>query len=92
MSLRCTILAFLVAAFVALYPYLGGMDMCGSGGCPQIVLSTSGGVSWTCLLAVVVAAAPVVRTIATSRQRVVTSEWRPVQVYLSPDPPPPRIA
>jgi hypothetical protein len=86
------ILAFLVATFVALYPYLGGMGMCDSGECPQIAHSASGGVSETCLVAVAAAATPVVRAIAAFRRRVVTSESRPVQVYSSPDPPPPRIS
>jgi hypothetical protein len=52
------VLAFLVAAFVALYPYLGSMGICDSGGCPQIVHSASGGFSTACPIAAVLVVVP----------------------------------
>jgi len=84
------LLAFLVAAFVALYPYLGAMGMCDSGECPQIVHSASQGFSTACLIAAVLVVVPVLRVVAASGWRSATSELRPIQVFSSPDPPPPR--
>jgi hypothetical protein len=84
------VLAFLVAAFVALYPYLGSMGMCDSGECPQIVHSASGGFSTVCLLAAVLVVVPVLRAVTALGWRSATSELRPIQVFSSPDPPPPR--
>jgi hypothetical protein len=84
------VLAFLVAAFVALYPYLGSMGMCDSGECPQIVHSASGGFSIACLIAAVLVAVPVLRAVSALGWRSATSELRPIQVFSSPDPPPPR--
>ena len=85
------LLAFLVAAFVALYPYLGSMGMCDSGECPQIVHSASGGVSAACLIAAVLVVVPVLRAVTSFGWRNATSELRPIQVFSSPDPPPPRF-
>ena len=84
------LLAFLVAAFVALYPYLGSMGMCDSGECPQIVHSASQGFSTACLIAAVLVVVPVLRAVTAFGWRSATSELRPVQVFSSPDPPPPR--
>jgi hypothetical protein len=86
------VLAVLVAAFVALYPYLGSMGMCDSGECPQMVHSASGGVSTACLIAAALVVVPVLRTVTAFGWRGATSELRPMQVFSSPDPPPPRIA
>lgn len=82
-------LAILVTAFVALYPYLGAKDMCDSGKCPMMTQSASGVVSTACLV-VVLAAAPVMLAVLRSRLRGAASEPRPLQVFSSPDPPPPR--
>lgn len=87
-------LAVLVMAFVALYPYLESMDMCGSMACPyaaQTSHSDSGGTaacagyglaaSWAALLAL-----PALR-----RWRYMLADSRPEQLYLSPESPPPRF-
>jgi hypothetical protein len=81
-------LAVLVAAFVAMYPYLGAHDMCDSGNCPVMVSSSASG-SVACLV-VVLAAAPVILAVLRTRLRGAASEPRPLQVFSSPDPPPPR--
>jgi hypothetical protein len=85
------ILALVVAAFVALYPYLGSMGMCDSGECPQIVHSASGGFSTACLIAAVLVVVPVLRAVTGFGWRSATSELRPIQVFSSLDPPPPRL-
>ena len=84
------VLALLVTAFVALYPYLGSMGMCDSGECPQIVHSASQGFSTACLIAAVLVVVPVLRAVSALGWRSATSELRPIQVFSSPDPPPPR--
>lgn len=84
-------LAILVAVFVALYPYLGGADMCDHSECPYAAHSASGGFSTVCLIAVL-AVVPAVRTLAKSQPRGATLVTRPVELFLSPDPPPPRIS
>ena len=84
------VLAFIVAAFVALYPYLGSMGMCDSRECPQIVHSASQGFSTACLIAAVLVVVPVLRAVTALGWRSATSELRPIQVFSSPDPPPPR--
>ena len=95
LTLRSTYLfalVVLVAAFVALYPYLGAMEMCDSGECPMAVHSASIGFSTTCLVAVVVASSATVLGFAAARgRRVATSDTRPMEFYLSPDPPPPQF-
>jgi cytochrome bd-type quinol oxidase subunit 2 len=83
-------LAVLVAVFVALYPYLGTMGMCDSGECPQIVHSASSGFSTACLIAVVLVVVPVLRPVTAFGWRSATSVLRPIQVFSSPDPPPPQ--
>ncbi len=88
------VVAVLVAAFVALYPYLGAMEMCDSGECPYAAQSshttTSAGLASTCLIAVL-SAFPAVLDVALLRgRRLPAADSQPVQLYLSPDPPPPR--
>jgi hypothetical protein len=85
-------LAMLVAAFVALYPYLDAVQMCDSGECPMAAHSASGGFSAAgCfIVAVVLASAPAMRALSTLQLRGAASEQRPLQVFSSPDPPPPR--
>ena len=87
-------LAALVAVFVALYPYLGNMGMCDSGECHYAAQSSShtssAGLASVCV-SVVLSAVPAVLAFALLRgRRVVAANWRPVQLYLSLDPPPPR--
>jgi hypothetical protein len=92
--MRCTLLiafAFLVAAFVALYPYLDSAGMCHSGECPQVVHSASSGFSTLCLIAAVLVVVPVLRAVSAFDWRSATSDLRPIQVLSSPDPPPPQL-
>jgi uncharacterized membrane protein HdeD (DUF308 family) len=84
------VLAFLVAAFVALYPYLDSMGLCDSGEFPQIVHSASGEFSTACLIAAVLVVVPVLRGATAFGSRSATSELRPINVFSCPDPPPPR--
>jgi hypothetical protein len=87
-------LAVLVATFVALYPYLGNMGKCDSGECPYAVQSSShassAGLASVCASAVL-SAVPAVLAFALLRGRHLPVAFsRPTQLYLSPDPPPPR--
>jgi hypothetical protein len=89
------VLATLVAAaFVALYPYLGAMEMCDSGECPYAAQSSShtstAGLASVCVSAVL-SAFPAMLAFALLRgHRLAAAHWRPMQLYLSLDPPPPR--
>ena len=88
------VLAVLVTAFVALYPYLGTMEMCDSGECPYAAQSSShtssAGLASVCMSAVL-SAFPALLAFALFRGRnLPTGDSRPMQLYLSPDPPPPR--
>jgi hypothetical protein len=83
-------LAVLVATFVAMYPYLGAHDMCDSGKCPMVTQSASGGASMACLVVALVATTALARFVPQLRLRGPASASRPLQVFSSPDPPPPR--
>jgi hypothetical protein len=97
MTLRHTylfVLAVLVAAFVALYPLLGNMEMCDFGECPYAAQSSSptssAGPTSVCVSAVL-SAVPAVLAFALFRgRRLPAADLRPTELYLSPDPPPPR--
>ncbi len=87
-------LAVLVAVFVVSYPYLGAMGMCDSGECPYAAQSSShtssAGLVSVCISAVL-SAFPAVLAFALLRgRRLPASASRPMQLYLSPDSPPPR--
>jgi hypothetical protein len=87
-------LAVLVATFVALYPYLGNRGMCDSGECPYATQSSSHtsstGLASVCVSAVL-SAFPAVLAFALFRgRRLPAADSRPAELYLSPDPPPPR--
>jgi hypothetical protein len=87
-------LALLVAAFVALYPYLDSMQMCDSGECPMAAHSSAsvGFSAAGCLIVAVLASVPtMVRALFALRMSGAASEQRPLQVFSSPDPPPPRF-
>ncbi len=96
MTLRHTYLfalAILVAAFVALYPYLGAMEMCDSVECPYAAQSsshTSSAGLAVCVSAVLLAFTVVLAFALFRGRRLPTAHWRPTELYLSPDPPPPR--
>jgi amino acid transporter len=89
-------IAALVAAFVALYPYLDGMGVCVSGGCPeasQTSHTATGGLATACLLvAAVLASTPAVSAFAAFGGRPAAASVRPAQHYLSPEPPPPKAS
>lgn len=90
-------LAVLVAAFLALHPYLDAAGLCDLGGCPEASQSSSHaahgmGTSATCLAAVLVASGAAALAFASllGRRRV-ADQHRPAEAYLSPDTPPPQI-
>ncbi len=87
-------LAVIVTTFVALYPYLTGMDSCGTGECPYAMQSSHGasvGVAAACVTAVLAASFTAAFVSFAFRGRSIMSvEDQPSQLYLSPDPPPPR--
>jgi hypothetical protein len=88
------VLAVLVAAFVALYPFLGAAEMCDAGECPYATHSSntaSAGLSALCLGAVLSAISAVLAPIAFRGRRSIDADSRPTQLYSSPDPPPPRF-
>lgn len=89
--------AVLVGVFVAFYPYLGVMDMCHSGECPYAAQSSgqaspaSSGAASLCLSAVMALSSAGVLARATRRgRRISVAASRPDQLYISPDPHPPR--
>jgi hypothetical protein len=97
---RTHLLAFgiLVTAFVSLYPYLRAMEMCHFGECPYAAQSSTQsstaftGLAGLCLSAVLAASFAGVLTFAMLRGRRLFDEYsRPVQFFLSPDPPPPQF-
>lgn len=85
-------LAVLVAAFVALYPYLDGAGLCVAGGCPEASgHAQAAGFSAVCLVAVLAAsrlatAAPSIPFLARRTAR----PCRPREAHLPPETPPPR--
>jgi hypothetical protein len=85
--------ALVVAAFVALYPYFGAMDMCDSGECPyamQTSPTASAGLASACVSAVLSALPALLAFTLFRGRRLPAVDERPTQLYLSPDPPPPR--
>ena len=91
-------LAIFVTAFVALYPYLGAMEMCDSGECPYAAQSSvqspmgSSGIAGLCLGAVLaVSSAGVLAFGAFYGLRTISNDARPTGVFLSFDPPPPQL-
>ena len=87
-------LAVFVAAFVALYPYLEPMGFCASGGCLEVSQaghSGTVGFSAGCLIAVLTAVPGGASLLAFFTRRTVDQHWS-TQLYISPDPDPPRIS
>ena len=81
-------LAVLVAAFVALYPYLGSMGMCDFGECPYAAQSfshtSSASLASVCVSAVL-SAFPAVLAFALFRGcRLLAADSRPTHLYLPP--------
>ncbi len=92
-------LAILVTFFVALYPYLGAMEMCHSGECPYAAQTStqsstgSAGLAGLCLLGAVLAVSSAgTLAFAMLRGRRLDEGSRPAQFFLSPDPPPPQFS
>ncbi len=90
------VIMVLVAAFVALHPYLDEAGLCGLGGCPaasQVSHAAHTGFSTICLVAVLAASAAGVLAFASflGRRRADDHPW-PTEAYLSPDTPPPRVS
>lgn len=89
------LLTVLVAAFVALHPYLDASGLCGSGGCQEASQSShaphAGFFSAACVGAVLVAsvAAAASPFVASSGRRRIAGLRRPVETFLAPDTPPP---
>ncbi len=86
------LLTSLVAAFVALHPYLDPSGLCGSGGCPEASSSHAAhtGFSNLCLGAALVASVAAASSFAPpSEGRRVADHRRPVQAFFAPDTPPP---
>jgi hypothetical protein len=86
---QVALLAALVAAFVGLYPLLD----CDLDGCPEASQTSHAipvGSSTACIVAVLVASftAPAVAPLLGGRRA--NNQRRPTDVYLSPDPHPPR--
>ena len=90
------VLAVLVAALVALHPYLDEAGLCGLGGCPDASQSSHEahvGFSTTCLVVVLVgfSVLPSASAAFFGRRRA-ADPLRPTEARLSPDPPPPRVS
>ena len=87
-------LAVLVATFVAFYPYLSGVGICVSGGCPEISQPTHAahaGFSTLSQLAMLATSVAVVGALGSFRRRRTADRQYPFETYLSPDTPPPRF-
>lgn len=87
------LLTSLVAAFVALHPYLDPLGLCGSGGCPEAQPSHAAhtGFSNLCLGAALVGSVAVASSfVPLSGGRRAADHRRPVQAFFAPDTPPPR--
>ncbi len=81
---------------VALYPYLTSMGSCGAGECPYAVQSSQGasvGFAVACVTAMLVTSFTAAFASFAFRGRYITPvDAQPSQLYLSPDPPPPRLS
>lgn len=86
-------LVILVAAFSIFYPYLSVTGSCGEAGCPELAQAhASASVALPATgFAVVVAALAVALALTALGRSLLTSDRRPEEVYLSPDPRPPRL-
>ncbi|HET7480940.1 MAG TPA: hypothetical protein VFJ72_15655 [Rubrobacteraceae bacterium] len=91
---RLFLLAALLAAFIFFLPYLEATGSCGDPGCPQISQAhgpVSGELA-AAAIAAILAAAPATPVLAAALIGPrPASDRTPAQVYLSPDPGPPRL-
>ncbi|MGB3633918.1 MAG: hypothetical protein WA982_07750 [Rubrobacteraceae bacterium] len=88
------LVAVLVALFGALHPALDAAGLCGSGKCPDMVESAPGGhtgFSLSCIAFVISASGVAMFALASiSLRRRLSDPSKPHELYLSPEPPPPR--
>lgn len=88
--------AILVAAFVAFYPYLDAMGACDHGECPYMAQSshtTASSLISTCLGAVLSVSPALVLALAMFHRGLIRStQSRPENIFLPPDPPPPQLS
>ncbi len=87
--------AVLVAAVVTFYPYLSEVGFCGgpSGQCPQALQGQgmpSTGLGATCVAAVLVTSFAALIIGLRRRRYHRFSDPKPLELHLSPEPPPPR--
>lgn len=89
-------LAILVAVFVALYPSLGAMNYCDHGECPYVAQSSStasASLMAACVSAVLAMSSAVVLALAAFHgRRIALTQPRPENIFISPDPYPPRLS
>ena len=89
-------LGLLLVLLVALYPQLESMGACEGGGCPPAAQSSqaaSASLTVACVGAAVLATASAGAVFSPSLGRLLfaAAEQRPHQLYLAPEPPPPRL-
>jgi hypothetical protein len=87
------VITVLVAAFVALHPYLDEAGLCGFGECPEASQSSPAahaGFSSACLLAVLVASPAALAFASFFGCRRAADHPLLTEAYLAPEPPPPR--
>lgn len=86
----------LVVVFLVSHPYLEGAGMCDHGGCPpatQLSHATHADPSSTCPAAVLAAAGAAASAFfAFVGCRRAAHQRRPLEAYLPPEPPPPRLS
>lgn len=90
------LVTIIVALFGALHPVLNAAGLCGSGGCPETVEHSPGvhtGFSLVCIAAMIPASGVAMFAFVSFLLGRRSAEYfRPHELYLSPDTPPPRIS
>ncbi|CAN5680996.1 hypothetical protein BH24ACT22_BH24ACT22_16310 [soil metagenome] len=88
------LVVILVALFGAFYPVLDAAGLCGSGKCPEMVESSSGGhagFSLTCIAVFIPGGGGAMFALAAiSLRRRSADHSMPHELYLTPEPPPPK--
>lgn len=89
-GIRLLVLVLLVLVFAALYPYLDATGSCGEPGCPHFShVSTSVELPAEAMVALL-RVVPAARAFAGLAHRP-ASDRKPAEIYLSPEPDPPRF-
>lgn len=83
-------LAALVLAFVAFYPYLEATDSCGEPGCPEFSRASLSVELPAGAFATVFGTVLVAPALAGYARRRPVSDRKPADLYLPPEPEPPR--